>query len=269
MEMTAKELARLIELERKRNELEFRQRVLGEEAGAEHRAVSAGAKSLRDKASAAGVHLVFPAQARLEELESALESVPPDSIRESLKIRDGKVYALLRERSVILKKNYENRAEIAKISIILSMMAPAESAGLAEAVKAGSMSVPAGVGSLDESGRRRLARVMTRCGFPCSARGESLVPSEDAEKEARIEFSNRVVWVSEVSKGVLEENLRRMQALNSRIQLKNAERQIKVFSEEEETHFATLQREYLDLLKQQDELLKDYREEEKLAVRAD
>jgi hypothetical protein len=266
--MTAKELARLIELERKKNELEFRQRVLGEEPGAEHRAVSSGASALKDKARAAGVELVFPDGDRLAELEKSLEPVPPGDIRESLKIRDGKVYAALRERSIILKRNYENRAEIAKMGILLSMMADGERQAAAGSVRSGSLSSPVPTRSLDENGRRKLARILTRCGLRCTVSGDSLCPSEEGTGEARIEFSNKIVWVSEDSKGVLEENLKRMQALNSRIQLKNAERQIKVFSDEEETAFAGLQKEYLELLKQQDELLRDYQEEEKLAVRA-
>ena len=54
-----------------------------------------------------------------------------------------------------------------------------------------------------------------------------------------------------------------MVQVNSLIQLRNAERQIKVFDSREEDEFSALQRQYLELLKEQDELLREYNEEEK------
>jgi len=79
---------------------------------------------------------------------------------------------------------------------------------------------------------------------------------------------SRNVWVSREIKEKLDSNMKRIEEINPEIQLRNAQRHIKVFNEEEEKLFASLQEEYLKLLKEQDELLSDFNEEEKLSVKA-
>jgi hypothetical protein len=58
-----------------------------------------------------------------------------------------------------------------------------------------------------------------------------------------------------------------MQQVNVKIQLKNAERQIRQFGEAEEKEFDELQKKYLELIKQKDEILKNYEEESNLSVK--
>lgn len=244
-------------------------RILGAKPDVELRRVVSNADELADKAKAAGVSLIFPNQTKLDEYAEALEAFPPDAIREGLKVRDGKAYQTLKERGMIVKKNFENRSEIAKLLILVAGMAKEERGAAESAIASGAVEAPIGVASLGEQSGKRLARFMRRCGIACVS-SENLLnpaPDEGVEKEARIEMPNRWVWVSEGSKALLEENLRKMQCLNARIQLKNAERQIKTFSDEEEGVFATLQMEYLTLLKEQDELLKEFNEEDLLAVK--
>ncbi len=244
-------------------------RILGAKPDVELRRVVSNADELADKARAAGVSLIFPNQTKLDEYAEALEAFPPDAIREGLKIRDGKAYQALKERGMIVKKNFENRSEIAKLLILVAGMAKEERGAAESAIASGAVETPISVASLGEQSGKRLARFMRRCGIACAASDILLNPAPDGggEKEARVEMPNRWVWVSEGSKALLEENLRKMQHLNARIQLKNAERQIKTFSDEEEGVFATLQSEYLALLKEQDELLKEFNEEDLLAAK--
>jgi hypothetical protein len=267
MEMTAKELARLIELNKKKAELEFRKSVMGSDTDSEMRSVAANAAEIASKARAAGAEIFFPSQERLEALAKELETFSPESIREGLKIRDGKAYSVLHERGMIVKKNYENRSEIAKLSIMVSRLPPGEKAPVSEAIMKGAVPGEIAVPSIGEGGAARLARFLRRCGIGCSARGTFIVEETgQQEKEAKVEVQNRLIWIGEEQRPKLEENLKKIYDINSRIQLKNAVRQIKVFSEEEEKDFADLQREYLALLKQQDELLREFNEEEKLSV---
>lgn len=244
-------------------------RVLGAKPDVELRRVTAHAEELSDKAKSAGVRLIYPNQTKLDEYAEALEAFPVDAIREGMKIRDGRAYQTLKERGMIVKGNFENRSEIAKLLILIAGMPRDEKAALEAVVAAGAIEAPINLASMDEQAGKRLARFMRRCGISCIVSGQTLAPAPDdgVEKEARVELPNRWVWVSEGSKALLEENLRKMQSLNAKIQLKNAERQIKVFSEEEEGVFATLQREYLGLLKEQDELLKEFNEEDALSAK--
>lgn len=272
MELNARDLARLIELNKKKAELEFQSRVLGQKPDGELRRVSAVAGEFADKAKAAGVRLVYPNQERLDCYAKDLEAFPADALREGLKVRDGRAYQTLKERGMIVKKNYENRAEIAKLLILIARMNNDEGDALAAAIASGVVNAPMKASSLDGPSREKLARFLRRCGIMCAVSGDGLAPADGADdsdgKEIRVEMPNRWVWVSEGSKERLEENLKRMNDLNARIQLKNAERQIKVFSDEEEEHFASLQKDYLGLLKEQDELLKEFNEEEGLSVKS-
>ncbi len=267
MEITAKDLSRLIELNKKKAELEFKKSVFGEDDDSiKH--VSSNQAELAAKVRAASIELVIPNQNLLDELGKQLGSFPPDSIREGLKVRDGKAYSVLRERGLIVKRNHENRLEIAKLSIAAAKASQPEREAVAAAVRSGSISAPIILSSLDEQSVRRIARFLRRCGLCCVSSGLEIAPSpEPGEKEIRLDVSNRSVWVSEAAKGALQENLDKIRSINATIQLRNAERQIKSFSEEEESGFAVLQKEYLELLKQQDEILREFNEEEKISIK--
>jgi hypothetical protein len=270
MELNARDLARLLELNKKKAELEFQARILNQKPDGELRRVSALAGEFEDKAKSAGVRLIYPNQERLDCYAKELEAFPADAIREGLKVKDGRAYQTLKERGMIIKKNYENRAEIAKLLILIARMGKDEGDALANAIASGGISAPLRASTLDEGSRAKLARFLRRCGIMCALSGEELSPAGgdgEGEKEIRIEMPSRCVWVSEDSRKPLEENLKKMNDLNARIQLKNAERQIKVFTEEEETLFASLQKDYLDLLKEQDELLREFNKEEGLSVK--
>jgi hypothetical protein len=267
MEISVRDLARLIELRKKKAELEFQKSVLGVHVDTELAAVSSSASGLEAKARGAGVELVFPDQDGLDALGKALAAFPPDALREALKVRDGKAFQTLKERGMIVKRNFANRFEIAKASVLISRMEAGERKALSGAISSGAVAAPLPIGSLQDEDKLGLARFLRRCGIRCVIAGAELRPCDEAvEKEVRLELQNRSVWVSEASRPHLEDNIRRMSDLNARIQLKNALRQVSRFSEEEEKDFATLQKEYLDLLKRQDELLKSYEDEEKLAA---
>lgn len=267
MAISVRELARLMELNKRKAELEFQKSVFGANVESDLARLVSAAEELSEKANGSGVELVLPGQKRLDELAKALDEFSAEEMREGLKIKDGRAFQTLKDRGMIVKRNFENRFEIAKLMVLAAKMKD-EKKSLLDIVAAGALASPLSIASLSDENRKRLARIMRRCGIDCVAGENGLEPAmgKNAEKEARLHVSNRPVWISQESKPRLEENLKRMENLNARIQLKNAERQLKTFSEEEETNFALLQREYLNLLKEQDELLKDYIEEENLSV---
>jgi hypothetical protein len=254
-----RDLSRLMELAKKRAELEFSKNVLGQDTDFELNQVGKAHAELSGKVS---VEIVLPQAEALEGLQKTIAAFSADELREALKIRDGKVYHFLTERGRIVKRNFANRMEIAKISILLSKMKADERGAVSDALRKGTVAGTIKLESIDFC--RALARLMTRCGIPARAEGGQ-VRSSDAEiGEVRMEVSNRSIWIEKSMKPKLEENVKKIQHLNSAIQLKNAERQIKIFSPDEETIFSSLQREYLDLLKEQDDILREYNEEEKL-----
>jgi hypothetical protein len=259
MSVNARELGRLIELNKERAELEFHKSILGVECEAELKSLNSSIAEIEGKARKADVDLVIPQAKKVDDLSRRLEDFSSDQITEALKSRSGEAYEILRERGAIAKKNHENRLEIGKLSLLLARAPNEVKEKIKEAVLTGAANGSLPLDSLDEGARRKLIRFMRRCGI------ETDVPPEPEEKEVRIELRSRSVWVNESEKEKLEGNMRRMEEITPSIHLKNAQRHVKVFSEDEEQEFASLQREYLDLLKEQDELLREFNEEEKSA----
>ncbi|MDD5340263.1 MAG: hypothetical protein PHV13_03360 [Candidatus ainarchaeum sp.] len=267
MEITPRELARLIELNKKRAELEFRGSALGMDCAAELRSITANADEIASKARAARVEIILPGEKKLQALGAALSSFSPQQLKEALVGRAGQAYELLVQRGGLVKQNHENRLEIAKLSMALARMPSHDRDMVAAMVRSGSFEGTLQLAFTSEAVVRDTARYLRRCGMGCKASGRSLAADKAPNAEVRMELSNRKVWVSESVRAQLEENLKGIHALTAGIQLKNAERQIKQFSEQEEDEFVTLQRKYLDLLKQQDELLKEFNEEESASFR--
>jgi hypothetical protein len=258
-----------MELNKKRAELEFKSSALGVDCGAELRSITANADEIAAKAKAAKVDIILPNEKRLQELGSALSAFSPQQLKEALLNRSGQAYELLQQRGIIVKQNHENRSEVAKLSMALARMPSHDRSIAAAMVRSGALKGTVQLTFTGEPLVRDIARYLRRCGMGCTASGRNIMAEKDApHDEVRMEMSNRNVWVTQSVKAQLEENLRRIHALTAGIQLKNAERQIKHFSEQEETEFVTLQRKYLDLLKQQDELLKEFNEEENLPVKS-
>jgi len=252
-----------MELNKKRAELEFRSSALGTDCSAELRSLASNAEEIAAKAKAAKIEIILPNEKKLQSLGAALSAFTPQQVKEALIGKVGKTYELLQQRGAIVKQNHANRSEIAKLSMALARM-PSHDRDIAAAIiRSGSIGMTVQLTFTSEALVREVVRYMRRCGIECAASGRNLVADGQAPHgEVRMELASRNVWVTEAVKAQLEENLRRIGALTAGIQLKNAERQIKEFSDKEEEEFVALQRQYLDLLKQQDELLKDFNEEE-------
>ena len=166
------------------------------------------------------------------------------------------------QRGAIVKSNTENRFEIAKLNMEIGRLSEEEKTKTLEVLKLGAIFGPIAFTTADEAIIKRIAKFMRRCGIPCVASGKEIVAgSEDGE--VKMAFANRMVWVSDEVRKRLEDNLKRTQQVSMKVQLRNAERQVLSFDDAQEKDFETLQHEYLDLLKEQDELLKDFFGEEK------
>ncbi|MBI5046707.1 hypothetical protein HZC07_03165 [Candidatus Micrarchaeota archaeon] len=176
-------------------------------------------------------------------------------------------YELLQEKGKIIKTNFENRMDIAKLSVVAAKLSLVERKQIAEAVRSGRLTGDLEITSIVEEDRKKLGCFMNRCGVSCKIIGTVIKPSEEKIDEVRVDLPNRVVWVNSESNKLLNENLDQMKGITVKIQLQNAVRQIKTFDDKEEKEFVELQQQYLDLLKKQDEILKDFYEEEKMSVK--
>ncbi|MBD3209989.1 hypothetical protein GF318_01255 [Candidatus Micrarchaeota archaeon] len=269
METSVKDIARLIELEKRKAELEFKKKVFGEENPEQEQELQGYLQELKKNAEETGVKVLVPNKDELDRLSERLGSFSPEELRSAVSTRSGEAYEVLAERGEIIKENFKNRLEIAKLSVVTSMLSDEEKGGIEKVVRSGSLKQPIKVSTLEKEAREKLARFMRRCGIECSAKEDEILPGNGGFlKEIRLEMPDRTVWVSEEAKEQLDEILSKIKDINSKIQLKNAERYVKNFTEEEEKAFEMLQSEYLELLKKKDELLQSFNEEEKLLVRS-
>jgi hypothetical protein len=258
--MEAKDILGWLELSKKKAELDFKKNVLKAEIDSEARAN--GSEMERVLPRLKGFSVIIPNQRKLDDLGRVLSGYNPGEIKEALRSKSGPAYDAFNQRGMIVKSNYDNRYEIAKLNMELADLGDEDRARLSDVIKLGAIFGPIPLPSAKEKSRERISRFMRRCGIPCDLAGDDIVPGSGAMKEVRMMVLNRVVWVDEGVKKKLEDNLSKTQQVSMKVQLKNAERQVLCFDEEQEKGFADLQQEYLDLLKEQDELLKDFDSEE-------
>ncbi len=258
--MEINEVAKLIELQKRKGTLELKKSI-GGECEEELKSLTDVLSGALSKASSSGIDVVVPKQGRVEDIESLLKNMAPADVKAALESKTGEAYDLLTERAIISASNSQNRFEIAKLLLTLSKMDDVERANIASAIKEGKVEEPLKVGSLKDEERVKLVKLMFRCGIACSLEDAQIMEGEPEEKDFPVTIENKKVWVPHETSKQLEENLKKMEILGSELQVRNAKRHVITFSEEEETKYASLQAEYLELLKEQDELLKDYKAE--------
>lgn len=211
-------------------------------------------------------------QEKISDINSKLSTFSHEDQVKALTSREGEVYELLKERGAVLKKNFENRENVAKLLILVSKVTdPKTRAFLADAVEKECVSEAIPAQGCDDSLLKKLVIMFNRVGIPASYSdsedGKTITSSPSEMKEIPFVISNRKVWVASEAADKLTQNLEKIDQIHPKLQWKNAQRQIKDLSEDEENEFKDLQRKYLDLLKEQDEILKEFMEEEKLAVK--
>jgi hypothetical protein len=275
MEITPRDIARLLELEKKKAELEFKKNVLGIDAGTDIINITANANELSARIKSAGIGIVVPCEDELKSFDSRIAAFSVDQMKEAMKSRSGDAYKLLKEKGEIVKRNFSNRLEIAKLAIVLAKLKNEPKKDLSSAIRSGKIENIIDLSGSDAILLDQAVRSLKRCGIQCSAVGSSFKVASNADgegepmkdQEIRLELANRVVYLpNSEAKLKLDENLKKFAELNKVIQLKNAVRQIKTFSDDEDKEFSDLQRKYLDLLNEQDEILRDFNKEEALTI---
>ncbi len=262
--VSSQDVALFLQLSKERAEYAFMQKVMSSN-GSKAEAIESVQRSLRDtsakldaikaKLDKAGISIVVPNETRIRELTEKISEENHDSFVTAIKEKSGPLYEIIAERGVLLKKNFELRAEIGKLNIFIHKSDASTKKSLREAVASGGFDGTIISKFKDEKAKTKVCRILRRLGISDDKESKSL------GDEVEINLGGNRVWVSNIVVEDLKKNFESLQGLNVKIQLKNAERQIRSFNEEEEKEFVKIQSEYLTLLKNQDALLKDYHEE--------
>jgi len=256
--ITPKDISKLIELRKIRAELEFQKFILAEseeepEISKRIENMSSDITRLTGRIQKAQLVVAMPNEGRIEEYNSELDSIDKKEIFNALKSKTGPVYETLLKRGKILKENLGNRDDIAKLVLLGNTLEEDKKKSFFDSLRSGVIA-DSSVEGIEEPKKVNLMRLLRRIGF---------ISSTEKHDEVLVDIKNQKVWVGKEKEQDILSILESLSNLNSKIQLKNAEKQVKVFSEEEEKEFQELQQEYLNLLKEKDGLLKDFYDEEK------
>ncbi len=215
------------------------------------------------------MRFAFLKAARISDLQSKLSNFSLEEQAKSLKERKGEVFEILRERSQFLKDNIENRENLAKLLIVLSTVKDPETRDrLLTVLEDGKVSESVPVGGCDKETINVVVILLNRLGVACSFSEDSnhVLQGKGELGEKLFVISNRKVWVAPHLVEKLDDNLSKIEEVSPKLQWKNAQKQIKTLSDEEENEFMDLQRKYLDLLKEQDEILKEANDEDRFVI---
>jgi len=213
-----------------------------------------------------GADIPIPNENEINRLNSGMSDLPVSEIAESMKKRSGQTYEILAARGTILKHNFENRENIAKLALLLLRFQKDIRILISNAVRKGHLESPIPILKSEEAIGKKMACILGRLGIHAVHKDGALVQCEGNE-EVPVQISNRTVWVTPEISEKLALNLKRIHELSPKIQLKNAVRYVLNFSDDEEKEYAQMQNELLRLLKEQDELLREFDEEKELSIK--
>lgn len=204
-----------------------------------------------------GFCMIVPHESKIAEITKKLNDYGQDEIFSALEKKEGEVYLLLAERGALLKENFANRKEIAKLNILINSITKGKD-DLLKVLVDGKIRKPIHFDAPRET-KELIQKLLCRVGIPAYLNKNTIEAAHDIPSDEIMVFlDGRRIWLENSVAKQFRENEEKLMELSSKIQLKNAKRQIETFSENEEMEFAAMQAEYLKLLKERDELLKRF-----------
>ena len=269
--MFVNEIARLIELNKRRAELEFKKAYLQKKPGANEQASSAletelakattQAYELESYVTTKGLVIFYPNAMEISAANSELSKFSPEQIYDALRSKNGEVYALLEKKGRLVKGNLENRWEIAELMEFANTLPGKVRDEVTEKVQAGKIG-EMDVSILKEAERTRLFKLLNRAGIRCVMHDhrfatESTNPSQVKWEESGVAIGSRRIWVQAGKEEEVMKLGQELADIEKGIQIMNAERQIRKFSLDEETKFVELQKRLLEAIKARESMLSE------------
>lgn len=292
--ITISDLKKFIELIKYRAELDFKKRYLILSNGTyeninnmikdidnELLILETQIGDFNDKFSKVQLLVVMPKENKINEFNEQLKNFKDNEIFEGLKNKKGRAYEILAAKGTIIKENFDNRVDVAKVNIFVNGLTNKnkEIVGkIHEIIKNGSATSNILLENVDEQECIVLTRLLKRIGIEVKLSGNMLSDGYELNnghttiqensgreliEEVSILIENKKIWVANKHAETVLAHQQKLKHISTRIQLRNAERQIKVFNDDEEKEFDELQQNYLNALKELDEILKNFNEEEK------
>ncbi len=271
--ITLKDVINFIELTKSKAELTFQLEIIKNdkdeqrmgECEAKLQSVNSQLTRISSQMEQNGIIIAYPNEYEILRLNTELATNNATNIHDAMKKKNGPVYETLLARGSLIKKNFENRENIAKLALLVAKLPKDVRGEMNELVRNNDIAAPILLLNSDQAIVQKIVKMLGRLGILAAVESNTIIQGKGIE-EISVQLSNRKVWVSPETSEKLSALLLKLKEISPRIQLKNAVRQIKQFDETEEKEFAAIQNEYLLLLKEQDELLKEFDEESMLNV---
>lgn len=219
---------------------------------------------------------VVPNRAEIIALTNELAQYSKEELDEALKAKQGVIYDLLKKRAFYTKVNYDNREQIARITILLNML-PRKEAESLRTIMESNANETVDVSVLDDGQKKELVNCMGRAGIFAfisanmlnldkkKVAGPEILswPGEIEKKICEARGLKKTVWVRKDFDLQWEENEKKLAQVGTRIQVMITKSQAEPMNEEELKEFDTIQRQYINLKAKRDELVSS---KEELAV---
>lgn len=275
MEMSDKvryqDIAKYVELKKKIAESSFKLEYLISQGKkndfmeSELRELRASLAKTEERLSQAKLTVVIPDKQKIDAINSELSKFSAKDVGEALSSKAGRVYDLLSARGVLVKRNYQRRNDIGKLNIMLAKLRNGNKQKLVDMVASGIVDDMLFLEDSNEEERMEVVKLLRRVGFDVYLNGNMISPEKNAESrfpsEVEIAAPDMGLWVPAEIEPKVSEKIRQIEELSRDIQMKNAERQIKTFSEAEEAQYQETQKKYLGLLNERDSLIADFLKE--------
>lgn len=171
----------------------------------------------------------------------------------AIDLKEGELFQLIKNRLSLLKENLEVKHELAKALLLIAKITDQSAkAEFLNAIKKKKPIPP----SPDNDKYKRLLTIFSRLGLYSNSCEQKFVIQRD------------VVWLEKDKAEKMNTVLSQLKEIEPQLQWKNAERQIKRFTEEEESEFAEIQKKYLDLINMRDAIINEYKKREETAETA-
>lgn len=267
--ITQNEVLHYIELTKRKYELEFKTNYAStdEKSVAELRRITPVLARIADKFKCANFLVALFAESKIMESSEQLKKCGREDVKNAVMARTGPIYELMVSFNRLLKQNFESREDLAKLHIFINALPTEERETILESIRFGTILDPIAL-DCSKQMKSNLVRFLCRIGIPAYLEGEKLRKADaNILNEVCVSTPSKKIWVPLEIAEKVKNNFETIQLFSARMQVINAERQLKTLTAEKEQEFIGLQQRYLVLLQERDELLKEFSKENELVYK--
>ncbi|MFA5106056.1 MAG: hypothetical protein WC506_03790 [Candidatus Micrarchaeia archaeon] len=208
---------------------------------------------INSKLSKVDLITLVPRREEIDSLNAEIEKYQIADIDTAISSRQGALFELLRKRSEITKANYELRDDICRLTILINSI-PLEDAESVKAYVEGESPSEISLEGISEEKQQNLLTLLNRLGKPSNIQKGKILPSLGMSCESVfIDGKKAHLPVEKLAK--YKEIESEISKLSVKIQVQNAQRQIRTFSQEEASEYSGMQQRFAELLNSKKELL--------------